>query len=452
MNITVAGAGAGKTTSMAQKVLERFDTIEDGKIVYAVTYTNAARNKIREKVKEQRGTIPNRLFIETIHAFLLREIIFPFHHLLYDEYYTTSSQIPLHSNRIFRANKIKELKENKIIHVDEVTKTAKWIVSRKSDDRKSTREKRARISAMIARYLDSVFVDEAQDMDEHFMEVLRKLSENIGIVLVGDPKQDLNGHNAFRQLINDFPQSVKYISLNRRCPTPHISLSNTFIPEVEAQVPLEEKEGILNFIFESVVAEQIDNLISEYDYSYIIKKNSKFITNVTYKDEAENNLYYELRMLLKKSTIKEKDLDPTVYMESKFIKREMDKKSNYEIMKILEHTHALSLTKQDYGKMCSALDLLRTKPTESGVLVHSIDRIKGLEGDKCLFILTPDIALYLFKDKLEQNKMMNYLYVALTRAKFKLTILVTTEVEKRYGIKRLQEKFYKLSITEGPSN
>ena len=69
------------------------------------------------------GAIPKQLLIETSHVFLLREIIFPFHHLLYEEQYTTASQIKLPDNYSFKALKIRELKEDKIIHVEKVTET-----------------------------------------------------------------------------------------------------------------------------------------------------------------------------------------------------------------------------------------------------------------------------------------------------------------------------------------
>ncbi|MDE9753469.1 UvrD-helicase domain-containing protein [Staphylococcus delphini] len=50
MRIIVAGAGAGKTTSMAEEVLNRYEKIKDGKIIYVITYTNAARDHIRKKL------------------------------------------------------------------------------------------------------------------------------------------------------------------------------------------------------------------------------------------------------------------------------------------------------------------------------------------------------------------------------------------------------------------
>ncbi|PGB07785.1 hypothetical protein [Bacillus toyonensis] len=76
---------------------------------------------------------------------------------------------------------------------------------------------------------------------------------------------------------------------------------------------------------------------------------------------------------------------------------------------------------------------MRENPIVSGVLVKSIDSIKGLEGDRCLFIVTTDLASYLFGEKTDENKMLNYLYVALTRAREKLVFLVANEVEDKYS-------------------
>ena len=65
-------------------------------------------------------------------------------------------------------------------------------------------------------------------------------------------------------------------------------------------------------------------------------------------------------------------------------------------------------------------------------VVSSIESIKGLEAERCLFILTTDLAPYLFGKKTEDNKTSHLLYVALTRSLDNLTILVTKEVEAVY--------------------
>lgn len=142
MNIIVAGAGAGKTTSMAKTVLSRHKQIDTHKFIYVVTYTNAARDKIREKFIEENGSIPKQIHVETYHSFLLKEFIFPFHHILYGDQYVEASQVPLPSQQNQKNYKISQLKKNKQIHVEKVTEVAKWVVYGKSIDKRVHKEKR----------------------------------------------------------------------------------------------------------------------------------------------------------------------------------------------------------------------------------------------------------------------------------------------------------------------
>ena len=78
---------------------------------------------------------------------------------------------------------------------------------------------------------------------------------------------------------------------------------------------------------------------------------------------------------------------------------------------------------------------------EDKILVKSIDYIKGMEGEKCLFILTNDLAAHLFNDNTETNKTKNKLYVALTRSLNELSIYILKEVEDKYTKKRILDFF-----------
>ena len=75
------------------------------------------------------------------------------------------------------------------------------------------------------------------------------------------------------------------------------------------------------------------------------------------------------------------------------------------------------------------------------IYVKSIDYIKGMEGEKCLFILTNDLAEYLFNDDTETNKTKNKLYVALTRSLNELSIYILNEVENKYTKSKIMEFF-----------
>ena len=75
--------------------------------------------------------------------------------------------------------------------------------------------------------------------------------------------------------------------------------------------------------------------------------------------------------------------------------------------------------------------------------VSSIEGVKGLEGEHCLFILTSDLAAYLLGNKTDENKTKNALYVALTRSLHILTILICKEVEEEYGRPTITDFFAK---------
>ena len=96
---------------------------------------------------------------------------------------------------------------------------------------------------------------------------------------------------------------------------------------------------------------------------------------------------------------------------------------------------------KSYAKMCEILDKPDLASTAK-IQVKSIESIKGLEDDNCLFILTPAIAPYLFGDKSEDNKMKHLLYVALTRSLDNLSILVSKEVEERYTVSFIDGFFH----------
>ena len=99
-----------------------------------------------------------------------------------------------------------------------------------------------------------------------------------------------------------------------------------------------------------------------------------------------------------------------------------------------------TVDKTSYARIINALEIENKLPTDE-IIVSSIDRIKGQEGSNCLFILTSDLASYLFLDKKENNKTKNKLYVALTRSLDKLTIIISKEVNDKYKTDFITEFF-----------
>ena len=95
--------------------------------------------------------------------------------------------------------------------------------------------------------------------------------------------------------------------------------------------------------------------------------------------------------------------------------------------------HLFDYDNATYARIVKALQPAAKDISSAAIPVSSIEAIKGLESERCLFILTPDLAPYLFGQKKQDNKMKHLLYVALTRSLDNLSILITKEVEKMYS-------------------
>lgn len=289
--------------------------------------------------------------------------------------------------------------------------------------------------------MDSVFIDEVQDIDSHLSGIIKVLHENgFYLHLVGDPKQDLRGKNELRKLIESFGQYVEYKRENYRCPISHVNFSNKYVIEEERQNYQNTNLGTIKYLFETDIDVYEHIKTKRYNHVYIYQKNDRFITKDKKKNEFNNSLKYELKRLIQKSTYAEGHVEKTVYELAKWIQEVIDSRSDWKIINIVGVKLSLELTNEDKARMKSALDLYRERKEMKGIPVDSIDKVKGLEGEKCLFILSTELAEYFFKTKRDQNKMANYLYVALTRAKNELTILITKEVESKYTKEWINEQ------------
>ena len=439
MIINVAGAGAGKTTGLAKEIIEKYQTIHDKKKIYCISFTNNAANSIKEKLLSHFGVIPKDIIVCTIHSFLYQEFISPYYYLLYRKHYRAISNIHLPTNVVWKNNKITELDSKGILHVEKIPEKAKWVVVGKSTDKKSEKDIRSKITNVFMSYCCSIYVDEAQDIDSNMKDIFIKLdSLGIDIILKGDPKQDIRGHKCFRELIETKRDSVIYDPTCHRCPESHLKITNSLIPSSENQTP-EKNGGTINVVFESAC--ELSSFFSQhFDLKYIYQKNDRFDTHSATEAFSQfDSLYYEIYTILSEIETDLQALEIKTYNYTYAMIQWYELK--IPLTKIMERlaTHTGKLSNTQYARVCEAL---RKKTIVSNnILVNSIESIKGLEGESCLFILTMDLAPYLWGEKTEENKIKNALYVALTRSKDSLTILITKEVEKLYGKSKITNFF-----------
>lgn len=454
MHIGIAGAGAGKTTSMTDTIIRLHSETKSHLQVFCITFTNNASNCIRNKLENYYGSLPSNIKISTIHSFLYQEFIKPYYYLLYGKHYERISRAELPQNSAHKAAMIKRLDSQNILHQTAIPQRAKWVIVKKSSDKAADKSNRAIILKNFKSYCGAICIDEAQDIDSDVYEIIKKLhTEGISLILMGDPKQDLSGHYCLNKIIKEYSEFVVYYTQCYRCPQKHLNLSNLIVSEVEKQhSDIVDGNIIVHFSSDIDISDLL--YVNNYDLKYISKKQDKYITH------EDKFIFQALDALCEEISIPMRANHPLVSEQI------LMRGSFYYAQKLLENLEKFNNSRKamnetfkkdwikdptSYRRIINLLPDTTVLADTNAILVSSIEQVKGLEGNNCLFILTTDLAAYLFGDKTDDNKCKNKLYVALTRSLRTLTIYITSDVEQKYSKQVIIEFLTRNAITTFPS-
>jgi len=210
---------------------------------------------------------------------------------------------------------------------------------------------------------------------------------------------------------------VEYSSICHRCPQKHLELSNQIVDEQEKQQS-EKTTGTISIWFES------DKLCSEliqeekFDLIYISQKQGIY---ETHGQEKSMNIKMaiceeiEMAMRVNHPTVTELVLKRgSYYLAEQLIDKYKQISDRSKAMNTTFNDELLR-DKKLYGRIINLLPEETDTTTTDSIVVCSINSIKGQEGSNCLFILTTDLAAYLFLEKSSDTTTKNKLYVALTK-------------------------------------
>ena len=223
-----------------------------------------------------------------------------------------------------------------------------------------------------------------------------------------------------------------------------MNLSNTLASDAEKQKADEDNAiGSITVRFESDI-EDINQFLEKGNYGlqYISMKRDCFATHQERESgERFETLRHEVyRAICDKWTgmKTELEINRAAFYVTEQMLSDFDSGSNESTIITQWSNSGVfdRLTGKRYAQMASAIKAIDTS-TSGLPVVSSIEIIKGREAERCLFILSPDLAPYLFREKTEDNKISHLLYVALTRSLNHLTILVMKEVEEMYTKERI---------------
>lgn len=178
--LVIAAAGSGKTWGLCNHAIKN---LKDKKILL-ITYTNQGKRALEEELKKQnKGVLHSKIRIMTWYTFLLLECIKPYQSYIvkynsirtisFDESYGQVNFYPAGNYRryITNENNIRSNQASELTYYLNDTSNGK-VISR------------------LEEVYSYIYIDEVQDLsgwDLDLVEIL--LSSNLGVYLVGDPKQ-----------------------------------------------------------------------------------------------------------------------------------------------------------------------------------------------------------------------------------------------------------------------
>lgn len=445
--VKVACAGAGKTYAMAEEILN-FNTYNtEEKDIIAITYTNTARDNIYNNIHKQNLTIPTRIKISTIHSFLLEYIIYPYSNYILSKKYSTATSIPLSDNFVFKNKRISELEKKQIVHNEKVFKLSKQIIVPYKGDNVLIRKKKNIILEHLLSSISAIFVDESQDLDDDVIRVLEFLGNNgIYVYMIGDPKQALKYPQVFKEFVNNVCENkissfenLPSNNITRRLPKKHVDVSNIICNCLEKQTTIKEIDGSLKYIYSDDTEFQniYNSFQNDSSMCYIKRKNKQF--NTQNNDKIDSILLEEILKL----NLNNDDKDALLFEKIHELYALISKKNNTQLgLKSFLNKYQITLNSNDYAKLISSLD-----NKQNGIFnILSIDKVKGLEKENCMFILDDSLLEYLFKIKTKSNKEMNYLYVGLTRSTKNLLLVIDVQNLKKINKDFIDKKMVELKI------
>ena len=229
---------------------------------------------------------------------------------------------------------------------------------------------------------------------------------------VGDPNQDLWGANQYTEFISHVKSTYNMDPIlkleSRRVPQKVIPICNKILDQPYQISSLNPEVGTIEFLFASELSENENSFLAENNTFSLIKANTG---NYVTQSETRISLPIEFQEILI-NQFKGYDRDALILMTIESIKREG--------LATFLNKRAINLDKTTYAKVAKQFN----KPEIGAISIRSIHKLKGLEADNVYFLVCNSLLEILLGRKNEHNKESNLLYVALTRTRRNLLLII----------------------------
>jgi hypothetical protein len=233
-------------------------------------------------------------------------------------------------------------------------------------------------------------------------------------------------------------------NITRRIPNEHLRISNKFCAEDQKQSAIDDRQGSIKYcITNTKDSGNILNILASSDFLiYISKKSGRFNTQKS-----------RMRPMLPSKIVDQID-DMKIFkgLDKDIVEKALVFKLD-EYMNLFDGNTSVKKFGKRFGfkveRDCFAqlLEFQKEKVSiKDTISVYSIEKVKGLEADKCMYVLDDSSLDYIFGKKTERNKEYNKVYVALTRSKRELVLLADLSILKKYSAEEIHSGFKKLEV------
>lgn len=417
-------AGAGKTYGIAQKIIDILDDCPEDKKIYVITYTNYAVAQIKAELIKNVRDIPDKVIIDTVHGFFLNNIIYPYSYFVKGEAINSCSIEKLPDELKWQAKRKRDLKDSGLIHAKEVPQYAKSILVAQKTDKNGVKRRKEIAESYFVSDIFCLFVDEVQDMEECFFELILNIIGKLEhFYFVGDPFQALRVTDKYTWFTEEVEKQARITpiinAVSRRIPACIIPLCNSILPKNSSLSSCSREVGSVAYVLLSELDDKVKaRLTSRHSFSYIKMKTDTFSTA---NDQV--GLTHEFVEIL----------------ANKYPAYDINALRRTAIHTILEiglneylHKQDIRLSKKEYAKLANQF----SKDKEAGIYVEFIQKIKGLEDETAYFIICNSLLEVQLGIKNNYDKETNLLYVALTRAKQRLLLIVDDDEGMQSNFKK----------------
>lgn len=216
VKLIIAGPGAGKTHNMVSSIMDSLPELSPARYCVVITYTNAAANNIYLRLSK-RISIPENLFIGTMHSFLNKFIVMPFavfgnedvgREKLFlqcglEDVYLKVQSLKSKEKRaktpqqkaIIKKNILIRLNEKGLITFDQTLLISKDCITNKN------------VIKALSNRLQYLFVDEFQDSGNDVFSIIEGIrkQQKTKIYCVGDPEQYIQSFDSSIKTFENIP-------------------------------------------------------------------------------------------------------------------------------------------------------------------------------------------------------------------------------------------------------